>query len=72
MPKIAIGVSAALAVMAAGFLLWPAEAAPLRGDISANMSLVEPAGCVRICSVWGVCWRAGKPRRCCTRFICRR
>jgi hypothetical protein len=26
---------------------------------------------VRVCSVWGVCWKFGKPRRCCSHFICK-
>lgn len=71
MQKRAFG-AAMLALAALAFLLSQAEATP-RGDI--NMSpvpgLVQSAACVKVCSDWAVCWKFGKPRRCCSRFICR-
>jgi hypothetical protein len=72
MRKAAIGVSAALMVSVVGFLMWQAEAAP-RGDLimSPAAGLLQQAACVRVCSVWGVCWKYGKPRRCCSHFICK-
>lgn len=72
MRKVAMGVAAALTVLVAGFLVSQTEAAP-RGDLHMTPAtgLLQRAACVKVCSVWGVCWKYGKPRRCCSHFICK-
>ena len=49
MRKLAIGITAAVALMLTGILAWNADATPLTGSTTArpgtNYSLVEKAGC---------------------------
>jgi hypothetical protein len=70
MRKIAVGAGAALMVLVAGLVIWQAEAAP-RAYLNMSGAPLQNAACTRVCSAWGVCWKYGKPRRCCAHFVCK-